>query len=219
MKKFIIIALFVSTCSFGQSFSITPTAVSTSKIMEIRRSGPGLDHRSLDNTIGIGTYVDNTYAYVQTHTNHPLRFTTNGGSTQLILATNGSFGVGNITPTQKLHVDGNANVTSTTGVEGLISGNSLTIGSGGTPINKFMKVYLPGAINMGLSANVCSVTTYNVTGVSSDDAVILNIESAFGSLHVAAVIPGENEIKVKFCNVSNSATVVSVSDVRFTIIK
>jgi hypothetical protein len=218
MKKLIALTLFISTYSFGQSVTITPLTAVDDKLIVLKRNGTGLNHRSLDNSIGIGTYVDNTTAWVQTHTNHPLRFTTNAGSTQLILATNGNFGIGNITPTQRLHVNGNVNVTGTTTTNARITGSTLTIG-GGSPISKILKVYQTGAVLPGLSPNFCGETTYNVTGVGSDDTVILNIESPFSSLHVASVIPGENEVKVKYCNVSSSIVLVSSGNLRFTVIK
>jgi hypothetical protein len=218
MKRLIALTLFISTYCSGQSISITPTNSVTAKILEIKKNAFGLYHRSADNLIGIGTYVDLSNAYIQTHTNHPLRFTTNGGSTQLILATNGNFGVGNITPTQRLHVDGNVNVTGTTNTDARITGTSLIIG-GGNPISKVLKVYQAGASIPSYLGNVCGEATYTVTGVGSDDTVILNIESSFSTLHVASVVPGENVVKVKFCNVSSTPVLLSTGNLRFTIIK
>lgn len=217
MKKLVIFALFISTCTFGQSFTITPS--NPNHILEIKKSGIGINHHNSDNSVGIGTFVDNSGAWIQTHTNHPLRFRTNGGATQMILATNGNLGIGDIIPTQKLYVDGTATVTGTTDSDGLVTGSSLAIGNGDV-INKFLKVYLT-AQNIGaVSANGCITQAYNVTGVNADDTVLLNIEVPFSTLYVAGVMAAEGQVNVKYCNNSNTATIGQNNMVmRFTVIK
>jgi hypothetical protein len=218
MKKLITFALLISSCSFGQSVTITPTINANNSVVELKNGGYGLNHSSLNNLVSIGTFVENTNAWIQTKTDHPLRFTTNAGTTQLILATNGNFGIGDINPTQKLHVDGNANVTGTTATDGLVTANTLTIGGGNT-ISNIFKIVKTGATIFGVAGSGCVEMTYVAGGVSPDDTVILNIESGFGPLHVAAVIPGEDEIKVKYCNTSTASVNMTTANMRFLVIK
>ena len=113
MKKFTILAIgvlffaLVSTSSFGQSITINPTAGSP---VIIKRDGFGLSHTSTNGLVQVGTYVDENVAFIQTHSNHPLHFSTNNGSTQMILLQNGNFGIGTTTPTARLDVNGDARI-------------------------------------------------------------------------------------------------------------
>ncbi len=66
--------------------------------LTIKYSGNGFAQISENGAVSIGTYVSNTSAYLQTNTNHPLRFATNNANAQLTLATNGFVGIGNLTP-------------------------------------------------------------------------------------------------------------------------
>lgn len=127
MKKFTTLAIgilsfaLVATSSFGQSVLITPIASAGPLI--IKREGIGLSQTSENGLVKVGTYVDNVSgAYIQTHSNHPLYFSTNNGSAKITLLQNGNVSIGNnITPTNKLQI-GNAG----TG----FSGNDIAIGNG-----------------------------------------------------------------------------------------
>ncbi|MCB0810134.1 MAG: beta-propeller fold lactonase family protein, partial [Flavobacteriales bacterium] len=73
--------------------------------LDLRADGQAFGHRSLDSTIAVGTYVDNTYgAFLQTHTDHPLQFATNNGDAQMTLLQNGNVGIGTTTPSAPLDV-------------------------------------------------------------------------------------------------------------------
>ncbi|MCB0784224.1 MAG: hypothetical protein KDB87_18980, partial [Flavobacteriales bacterium] len=73
--------------------------------LDLRADGQAFGHRSLDSTIAIGTYVDNTYgAFLQTHTDHPLQFATNNGDAQMTLLQNGNLGIGTTAPSAQLDV-------------------------------------------------------------------------------------------------------------------
>ena len=73
--------------------------------LTIKTNGIGFTQTSADGLTQIGTYVGGTGAFLQTNTDHPLRFATNNGSVQMSLYTNGSLGVGTSeTPTARLEV-------------------------------------------------------------------------------------------------------------------
>ena len=57
-------------------------------------------------TVEVGTYVTNAEAYLKTYSNHPLNFTTNNGSAQMTLATNGYLGIATSNPGYLLDVNG-----------------------------------------------------------------------------------------------------------------
>ena len=109
MKKFTTFAIgilffaLVSTSSFGQSVTIIPT--SSAGLINIKRDGKGLSHTSANGLVQVGTFA-NTFsgAYIQTHSNHPLNFSTNNNLAQMTLLQNGSFGIGTETPDEKLTV-------------------------------------------------------------------------------------------------------------------
>lgn len=65
---------------------------------KIIKNGVGIDHRSADQSVGIGTYVDNSSAYIQTHTDHSLSFATNNYTSQMLLNTAGNLGIGVANP-------------------------------------------------------------------------------------------------------------------------
>ena len=77
-------------------------------------NGIGFAHVSPDGQTALGTYVSNTSAYIQTHTNTDLRFATNNQSYQMIIQkTTGNVGIGSVVPTQKLEVAGNVKINGT----------------------------------------------------------------------------------------------------------
>ena len=59
----------------------------------------------------VGTYVDLVSGWLQTHTNHPLFFSTNNGLAQMALTTAGNVGIGTITPGFPLTVAGTIHST------------------------------------------------------------------------------------------------------------
>jgi hypothetical protein len=96
--KLFALCTLISAQLFGQSITILPTSPATSNALSIKKVGIGLDHRSTDGIIGIGTYVGITEAYIQTHTNHSLAFATNNSGVQMILKPNGYVGIGTDNP-------------------------------------------------------------------------------------------------------------------------
>ncbi|MEO6720336.1 MAG: hypothetical protein ABIN67_08215, partial [Ferruginibacter sp.] len=79
----------------------TPTEKFSVKI-----NGKGITQESIDGSVKIGFYTDNSSAYIQTHTNHPLIFSTYNSSPQMTLLQNGKFGIGESNPAFLLDVAG-----------------------------------------------------------------------------------------------------------------
>ncbi len=214
MKKILILTFFASFGAFGQSASLFPNSN-----LVIKKNGIGLDHRNLDNTVGVGTYVDQYNAYIQTHTNHPLSFTTGNGSAKMTLLQNGNFGIGTTTPSAKLHVVGNALFTEEFNGQDF-STNTLEIGNG-TTINKYFKVVLTGQQITSVPGNGCGVQFYTVDGVAINDIVIMNIDNPSTNVSVASVrANGTDTVMVKFCNADGSSSALETGKtMRFSVFK
>lgn len=119
MKKILFFSLLISLKMYGQSVTIVPTNVPTSEFLKIKKDGIGLDHRSANNLIGLGTHNDGSIAKIQTHTNHALGFATNGIAAQMVLKTNGNFGIGTSEPQYKLDITQRARIRSSTNTAGI----------------------------------------------------------------------------------------------------
>lgn len=104
MKKTLFFSLFISIKILGQSVTIVPN--DPNKTVEIRKSGIGFEHRNIDGAVGIGTWVNQNFAYLRTTTNNNLSFATNSGGPQMTLTTNGRIGIGfNLIPDAQLEVE------------------------------------------------------------------------------------------------------------------
>lgn len=57
-----------------------------------------------DGTVTVGSYVNSSFGWLGTKSNHPLTFFTNDGGPSVTLATNGNFGAGTTTPDYKLSI-------------------------------------------------------------------------------------------------------------------
>ncbi|MCX6318755.1 MAG: hypothetical protein NTW29_15860 [Bacteroidetes bacterium] len=86
----------------------------------VQTGGIGIAQQSPDGSTQIGFYTTNGNAYVQTHSNHDMNFSTNNGTPQLTLKTTGNFGVGNSNPTNKLDVSGTFRATGNAVIGGTI---------------------------------------------------------------------------------------------------
>jgi hypothetical protein len=90
---------------FGGNVAVG-TTVANEKLV-VASNGIGISQQNSGGTTKIGFYTSGSAAYLQTHTNNDLLFSTNNGSTQMILTTAGNVGIGTTNPTYKLAVNGN----------------------------------------------------------------------------------------------------------------
>jgi trimeric autotransporter adhesin len=78
--------------------------------LTIKGDGPVLSQESADGSTKVGFYTAGGFAYVQTHTNHPLHFTANNAGPKMTLLVNGNFGIGTTSPGVPLEVVGKAKI-------------------------------------------------------------------------------------------------------------
>ncbi len=99
------------------NFSLMPTGgavgnvgigtTSPAERFVVSHSGIGFSQQDPTGVAKIGFFTTATSTYLQTHTNNDLLFSTNNGSTQMVLTTAGNVGIGTTNPTYKLSVNGN----------------------------------------------------------------------------------------------------------------
>ncbi|RFS18552.1 hypothetical protein [Emticicia sp. C21] len=109
MKKLLLL-LFVSASALGQSVEIRPDAYGLQPNTFITKTGRGFEQTDGSGTVKLGTFVNNSLAYIQTYTNHALRFGTNSVGQQFILNTDGKIGIGADIPSYWLDVKGRARI-------------------------------------------------------------------------------------------------------------
>lgn len=89
--------------------------------------GYGLNHT--DGTISVGTYVGGIPAtgWFGTISNHPLSFFANNGGALMTILQNGNVGIGNNSPSDKLHITGSSRMS---GLQKIDGANTLEFGFG-----------------------------------------------------------------------------------------
>lgn len=112
MKKIALFLLLLGACVAVNAQKVgigttTPQYTLTVKDTNSVSSNQGFAQVSNNGQVAVGTYVDNSSAYIQTHSNHDLHFATNNGSADLTLQKlTGNFGIGTVNPQATLHVAG-----------------------------------------------------------------------------------------------------------------
>ncbi len=120
MKNLLLIVFLLAYSQlFAQSLTILPTSTPTESILSLKKNGIGLDHRNNVGSVGVGTYAGATEGFVQTHTNHPLAFSTNDSGVQMILKTNGFFGIGTDSPQYLLDLSQRARIRTSGNTAGI----------------------------------------------------------------------------------------------------
>ncbi len=108
MKKLLLL-LFISASALGQSVEIVPNSTDQSSIIT-KKTGIGIEQIDGSGTVRVGTYTNSGSAYIQTHSNHPLRFATNNSNQQFVINTDGKVGVGGYIPAYWLDVKGRTRI-------------------------------------------------------------------------------------------------------------
>jgi len=133
----------------------------------VRQDGIGISQENGDGTVRVGTYADAANgAYIQTHSNHPLKFSTNNGATHMTLATNGFLGLGTNTPAAKLHVNGGFRLNDGTQGTGKVltsdaDGDATWVAAAATAAGNYTPTFSGSTGFVSIPACEC---TYNRTG-------------------------------------------------------
>jgi hypothetical protein len=98
-----------------------------SSLLTVKKTGQGFTQEDNTGTNKIGFYTNGTDAFLQTHSNTDLSFTTNDGLAKMTLQkTTGNLGIGITTPTEKLEVAGKTKTTNLQVTTGAGDGKILT---------------------------------------------------------------------------------------------
>lgn len=201
MPKIVYIFLYIVNFSFGQSLTISPNSGTNNEVLKIAKIGIGLDHRTTNNIVGVGTYANNLYGILQTHTNHPLGFATGNGTLKLFLQTNGNFGIGMTDPQYLLDVKERARIrtgTNTAGIwfsktnniadEGSFFGNindasaGIWIGNAWRfAVNDAGIVWIPGLSGIG-TRTIGADANGNLVSLSTSTPISFSVTSSFQNL-------------------------------------
>ena len=96
-------------------------------ILTVKKDGIGFTQEDVSSASRVGFYTATTGAWLQTHSNTDLSFTTNDGATQMTLQKgSGNFGINVISPTEKLEVNGKTKTTNLQVTNGSGTGKVLT---------------------------------------------------------------------------------------------
>ncbi len=87
--------------------TLTPTEKLT-----VRQNGIGISQEDISAATKVGFYTVQGFAYVQTHTNDNLLFSTNNGAIQMTLTTAGNVGIGTSAPNARLVVTRGTSATA-----------------------------------------------------------------------------------------------------------
>ena len=109
------------------SVGIGTGATVPSSLLTVKEDGIGFTQEDNVGTNKIGFYTDNTSAYLQTHSNTDLSFSTNNGVAKMTLQkVTGNLGIGITAPTEKLEVNGKTKTTNLQVTTGAAIGKVLT---------------------------------------------------------------------------------------------
>lgn len=105
--------LLLSISAFSQAITLDPSQALD--VLTVKKNGVGFSQESLTGNVRIGTWVNGSQAFLQTHSNHSLNFSTNNAASAMTLATSGNFGIGQTLPAAKLHVNGSTILSESAG--------------------------------------------------------------------------------------------------------
>ena len=152
-----------------------PTALLT-----VKTDGIGLSQENASGTHKIGFFTNAANAWLQTHTNTDLSFTTNDGLTQMVLQKGtGNLGINTINPTEKLEVAGktkttNLQVTTAAGAGKVLTSDAIGNAAWATPSGGITQFNETNAYNLSTLVQGADVdfATTNVTVPSTGTYLI-----------------------------------------------
>lgn len=117
---------------FNDGTNVGVNTNTPSSILTVKKTGIGFTQEDLTGTSKIGFYTSTGNAWLQTHSNTDLSFTTNNGATQMLLqTTTGNVGINTLVPTEKLEVTGKTKTTNLQMTAGAALGRVLTSDASG----------------------------------------------------------------------------------------
>lgn len=183
---------------------------SASFTLNVKSNGVGISQESPDGSTKAGFYVNNGFAYVQTHTNHPLLFTTNNGNEQMRLQPNGNFGIGTNFPNASLSVTRGTGTDGTAAFFGTTNASHFNYSTaedtyirGGKVTSKLLLNDYGGQVALGTATTgnaqlniVSSRTGGNANGLSINQATTNTGNDSYG-LYTYAGGSNQNNIGIK----------------------
>ncbi len=225
MKTFLLLLALTTAAvySFAQKVGIgTVTPNYTLTVKDTSPAGVGIAQvlPGPGGQIEVGTAITSGKAYVQTHSSHDLNFTTGDffGMPQMTIANeNGYVGIGTPTPTARLDVEGNINVSGsvrlqagTPGLGKVLVSDALGVGTWQNVPRTSKVMSIPAA---AFASNQASNLTLNLTdgGCVGMNPGIANTMTMFAPV----VLPDSAVItQVKALYVNNASAVFSLKLIR-----
>lgn len=136
---------------------------SPGNLLTVQSGGIGFSQESTDASTRIGFYTASGAAYLQTHSNHNLNFSTNNGGSQMVLTTTGNLGLGQSSPAAKLDINGTIKISGgSPGAGKVLTSDAAGLASWQTPAvaSSFNNIYeygLYGTTNWVVPAGVTTV--------------------------------------------------------------
>ena len=169
--------------------------------LTVKADNIGISQESADGTTKVGFFAGSAGAYVQTHSNHPLNFTTGNGSAQMTLTTAGNLGIGTTTSTSRLTVNSGSNIT---GIEVNQSGTGLGgyfYSSGGNALYAFnSSATQPAAFFQGTNA----LTAIGKVGIGTS-APAQNLDLKNGRMRFTGQVSAGVASGIEFTNNAGTA--------------
>lgn len=141
-------------------------------------NGKGIVQKTQD--VEIGFYTSNNVAFLQTWSNHAINFSTNNGSSHMIINTLGQVGIGTSTPTAILDVNGQMRVRGgTPGVGKVLTSDAAGLATWQTPSIRASNFFSSNSVTMLNGTGSIVPFLANVGGSFADMAGFDNLNNQF----------------------------------------
>ena len=147
--------------------------------LSVKANGAGVSQVSQDDTVNMGFYTDTNGAYVQTNSDHDLKFATANAPAQMTLQkTTGNLGIGKTNPTEKLDVNGKTKTTNLQITNGAGTGKVLTSDATGNASWKDQNNYLFSVYNNSIAqvlVNGAPTADVKLNDIYTNESGVYNI--------------------------------------------